>query len=267
MITPSQSSHWYTPEGEPAYKATLRDARKIKIYPSVTQVLGILAKPAVESWAVNLMSEVCYSLQPIHDDCDMNAETLDEYRERIEPIYKARRSEAAERGSAIHDYAEHYIRTGKRELVNGYERQCVILADWIDANIADAIPEESFSHVDGRMGYGGRIDAHGYLKDGRRFVLDFKTQDLKGKDKPNYYDEWRYQLAGYKQWLDRAYATISLGSDGLKITQEPHTAFSVVIDTGDIQRIHAKEYTEAEMARAYDTFKAILAAWYAIKGL
>lgn len=263
MITPSQSSHWYTPEGEPAYNATLRDARRAELYPSVTQVLGILAKPAVESWAVNLMSEVCYRAQPVHDDCDMNAETLDEYRERIEPIYKARRSEAAERGSAIHDYAESYLLNGKAEPVPGYERQCAMLADWIDANIASAVAEQSFAHD----GYGGRIDAFGFLKDGRRFLLDFKTQDLKGKPKPNYYDEWRWQLSAYKAWLDSSFGTVELGADGLKFGRPPHQAMSVVIDTGDIQKIHVKEYSGDEMAEAYGVFKAILAAWCAIKGL
>jgi hypothetical protein len=264
MIRPNPSSHWYKPDGDPAYNATLRDARKEQLYPSVTQIIGILAKPAIESWAVNLMSEVCYKHMPYLDDCDMMDETIEQYRQRIEPIYEAKRSEAAIRGSAIHDFAEAYIKGDITPIVEGFEQQCVKLSDWIDENIESAIVEQPFAHVIDGMGYGGRIDSYGYFKDGRQFVLDFKTQGVKAK--PAYYPEWQYQLAAYYAWRNGHHRTLSLGKDGLCIGVVDPVCISVVIDTNS-PTIHVKEYTPEQIADALKVFKSIMATWYAIKGL
>jgi hypothetical protein len=254
------------PDGEPAYEATLRDARKIKLYPSVTQVIGILAKPFVESWAVNLMSEVCYRNQVKLDSFYNKDESLDDYRARIEPIYDERRSEAAIIGSKIHDFAELALSNEYPSNVKDYHKQCELLNDWIHENIATATAEQSFAYEIGKQGYGGRIDAFGTLKDGRRYVIDFKTQKLK-RGKPTYYDEWKYQLAAYREWVRTAHAVVSLGADGLAIDRSNPVCMSVVIDTVYIEPIHSREYTDDEMDTAFSTFGKILSAWYSIKGL
>ena len=51
----SESGHWYTKDGEPMYtivgangverNTTLRDARSLGLVPSVTTVIGLVAKP------------------------------------------------------------------------------------------------------------------------------------------------------------------------------------------------------------------------------
>ena len=55
----SESGHWYTQEGEPMYtiigangkerNTTLRDAKKENLVPSVTTILGMIAKPSLEN--------------------------------------------------------------------------------------------------------------------------------------------------------------------------------------------------------------------------
>jgi len=242
MIRPSQSSHWYTESGDPAYNATLRDARKQKLYPSVTQVIGIIEKPAIASWMVNLMSEACYENPP------RETEAIDEYRARVEPIFQSSRSVAADRGSAIHDFAENYIRYGDTRTVPFYEEQCRLLADWIESNIHSAHVEQSFAHKLGGYGYGGRVDAYGVLTNGKPFLLDFKTQGCKN-GKPVYYPEWRWQLAAYR-------AAVRQGV----------TCLSVVIDTTE-PAIYDKEYTGLEMDESEVIFSSILKTWYLIKGL
>jgi ATP-dependent exoDNAse (exonuclease V) beta subunit len=231
----------------------------------VTQINGILAKPAIESWAVNLMSETCWE----HPCDDQYAEeTLSDYRSRIEPIYNERRSEAAIRGSAIHDFAENCLTftLGDPQVsaVPGYEAQCEKLAQWIEDNIRVATAEQSFAHnIDG-MGYGGRIDAYGWLNDGQSFVLDFKTQGCKGK--PVYYPEWQYQLAAYHAWRKDTFGMLSLGPDGLAITRPDPVCISVVIDTNS-PTIHVKYYTPDQISDALKVFTSIMSTWYAIKGL
>ena len=56
----SESNHWYTRDGVPRYtvvgangkerNTTLRDARKEGLIPSVTTVLNVAAKPALNQW-------------------------------------------------------------------------------------------------------------------------------------------------------------------------------------------------------------------------
>lgn len=265
MIRPSLSSHWYKPDGRPAYDATLRDARKQPLYPSVTQVIGQLAKPAVEAWAVNLMSETCFG-NPARDGWG-DHESLEDYRERIEPIYQHKRNEAAIAGSAIHDFAEGCMNGKKLYPVEGYETQCENLAAWVDENIGAANCEETFACVDAEgFGYGGRIDAYGFLKDGRRFLLDFKTQNMKGKKIPAYYPEWKYQLSAYAEWLIKSRAVLSLGENGLSISKEL-SVFSVVIDTSASAGIHVKEYSQEDIAVAFSAFAPMLELFYKLKGL
>ena len=95
---------------------------------------------------------------------------------------------------------------------------------------------------------------YGVLKDGRHFVLDFKTRDMKGKNKPTFYPEFSLQLSAYKAKLDA-----KLGVD--------HVPLSVLIDMSDIQCIHSKEYTDDEMQKAYKTFLGITKAFYLVKNI
>ena len=56
----SESGHWYAADGSPAYRitgkngkernTTVADARKLNLLPSVTTILGIVAKPGLNTW-------------------------------------------------------------------------------------------------------------------------------------------------------------------------------------------------------------------------
>ena len=55
----SESGHWYTKDGTPAYttmgktgerNTTLRDARKLGLLPSVTTIIGQLSKTGLNTW-------------------------------------------------------------------------------------------------------------------------------------------------------------------------------------------------------------------------
>ena len=59
----SESGHWYAQDGEPMYtiigangkerNTTLRDAKSLGLVPSVTTILGMIAKPSLENWKIN----------------------------------------------------------------------------------------------------------------------------------------------------------------------------------------------------------------------
>lgn len=62
ILVPRESaSHWYFPDGSPLHEVeradgkgtrptNLRDARKLGLYPSVTNILSVLAKPGLNAW-------------------------------------------------------------------------------------------------------------------------------------------------------------------------------------------------------------------------
>jgi hypothetical protein len=81
---------------------------------------------------------------------------------------------------------------------------------------------------------------------GRQFIVDFKTQNCKGK--PTYYPECKWQLAAYQHWLGEA------------------DCLSVVIDTAE-PAVYEKQYKAVDMDESFAVFYSVLAAWYAIKGL
>ena len=59
----SESGHWYSQDGEPMYtiigangkerNTTLRDAKSLGLVPSVTTIIGTIAKPALENWKID----------------------------------------------------------------------------------------------------------------------------------------------------------------------------------------------------------------------
>src|SRR5690349_2783167 len=63
LIERQPASHWYLRDGRPFHEiakkdgsgnrpVTLADARKVMALPSVTNVLGVLAKPGLEAWKI-----------------------------------------------------------------------------------------------------------------------------------------------------------------------------------------------------------------------
>jgi len=59
----AESGHWYTQEGDPMYtivgvngkkrNTNLRDAKQLGLVPSVTTIIGMIAKPSLENWKIN----------------------------------------------------------------------------------------------------------------------------------------------------------------------------------------------------------------------
>ena len=73
--------HWYNDIGEPVYSVenvtkgglrptTLRDAKKLNLVPSVTTVMDVLRKPALEIWKENQVLESALSLKQKKKETD-----------------------------------------------------------------------------------------------------------------------------------------------------------------------------------------------------
>jgi hypothetical protein len=106
MIHASESQHWYTRKGEPAYTvkskdgtnrpATLRDARKMGLVPSVTTIIKCASAPALERWKRDQMMQAALTLPRL----DGEAEAA--WISRVWTDSGETSRKAAERGTAIH---------------------------------------------------------------------------------------------------------------------------------------------------------------------
>ena len=190
----SESSHWYTKTGESAYQVegktglratTLRDARKLDLVPSVTTILGVAAKPALNTWLQTqvLLSALTLPREPNESEKD--------WLERVMADSKVQGRQAAERGTAIHgvieDYFEQktgewpeYVRNVDKALIDAFGSQL-----WLS--------EKSFAH---ELGYGGKIDLSA-----QNLVVDFKTKET-SLEKAETYFEHHLQLAAYREGLN-----------------------------------------------------------------
>ena len=236
----SESSHWYTKTGQSAYQVegktglratTLRDARKMDLVPSVTTILGVAAKPALNVWLQTqvLLSALTLPRNPNEPEKD--------WLERVMADSKVQGRQAADRGTAIHGVIESYF-------------DQVYLPEWpeyvrnIDKALIDAfgnqlwLSEKSFAH---ELGYGGKIDLSA-----PNLVVDFKTKETDlAKVEP--YHEHILQLAAYRNGLNM-----------------PTARCAIVFVNGLTNEVKLCEISEEDLVDGWECFKHLL-SYYKIK--
>ena len=102
----SESGHWYAQDGEPMYtiigangkerNTTLRDAKSLGLVPSVTTILGMIAKPSLENWKINQALNSALTLER------KEGESFDSFAYRCKMDSKKIGMEAAKKGTKIH---------------------------------------------------------------------------------------------------------------------------------------------------------------------
>lgn len=191
----SESGHWYTKEGTPAYttigktgerNTTLRDARKLGLLPSTTTIIRMLSSAGLDTWKQQQVLLAALTLPRLADEPEA------EWLKRVMQDSRATGAEAANRGTTIHAIIESYF-----EQVYMPEKPAYL--EGIDKALQDAfgsqlwLSEKSFGHP---LGYGGKVDL--MAKSG--FVVDFKTKET-DLDKVDVYFEHELQLASYREGL------------------------------------------------------------------
>lgn len=196
-IRTSDNCHWYTLSGEPFFEIlkadgngmrspTIADARKLRLLPSVTNVLRILNRPELESWKTE-QAVLAVLSSPRKD-----GEQMDAFVHRILQEEKVQDQEAAkarELGSRIHEAIEAALRH----------------IDWDHSLDPFVLPVLKWQTSTGEIcwsekilvgdGYAGRADA--LLENstlGILLLVDFKTT---GKLPRESYVEHRLQTAAY----------------------------------------------------------------------
>lgn len=193
--------HWYSRAGEPRYEVlaasglpratTLSDARKHGYVPSVTTVLGVLAKPALETWKVKQGILAALTLTRNPDESD------DAYLARVLSDSGEQAKRAAEEGTRIHDACENAMK-GKWFPSQYEPHVAAVKAELarLFPDVSDWIAEASFAS---RMGYGGKVDLH---SPSTGIVVDYKGKDGDFSDGKKLAYDQHYQLAAYQVGLE-----------------------------------------------------------------
>ena len=125
----SESNHWYTRDGEPMYTVeaakggqratTLRDARKLSLVPSVTTILNVAAKPALNQWLQRQVLLAALTLPRRPDEPE------DEWIARIMDDSKEQGRAAADLGTDIHASIQSFYEGQTSERHQDHVQGCV----------------------------------------------------------------------------------------------------------------------------------------------
>ena len=99
----SESGHFYAADGSPAYRiigkngkernTNVRDARELNLVPSVTTVLGLIAKPGLATWLQQQVLLAALTLPRIAGESEEN------WLERVMSDSKSTGRDAMDRGT------------------------------------------------------------------------------------------------------------------------------------------------------------------------
>lgn len=243
------AEHWYSREGKPCYeqakkdgglRATdLRDARKLGLVPSVTTVLGVVAKPQLEKWKRDQSVMAALTL-PRKD-----GESEETLLRRIYVDSEAQAKAAAEEGTRIHDAIELYFKEGYPatgpyiEHVRATRQELSRLYP----HVKDWTAEKSFASD---LGFGGKVDLH---SPSTGIVVDFKGKDGDFTDGKKLAYDQHWQLAAYQR--------------GLRLPVS--VCANLFVSRTHPGKVASHEWSVQDMADGWAVFEAALRLWKAIR--
>jgi len=205
------------------------------VVPSVTTVLNVLAKPALQNWYVEQHLKLAFNLAHEFDNTDTEEHWIAEVRRLTE----LEMDKAPTAGGDLHKSLELYTR---RELKEEHP-------DWrLCFEVSDAVMEytgcgswETETRFVSALGFGGQTDLSS-----QDWLVDYKTKQTVAKFKPGkmVYDEHRMQLAAYRE--------------GLGLPKARCANVFICIEDGQID-FH--EHKEDELQRGWRMFQNCLAIW------
>jgi hypothetical protein len=243
--------HWYNKKGEPRYDADMRTARKERLLPSVTSLLGVIASYGLEQYKLRQMFDAGRCI-------DYAGESDWDYYKRVKREADKHRRDSAKLGTVVHHLIERYL-MGRLLFYRGPRKDVWQIVEqakqWIEDNIVKVIGVEEILVGDG---YAGKADCVAQLVDGETYIIDWKTTDPAGKIKIGgqpkkgklFYDDHVRQLAALNAAM-RKYV--------------PAKTMNVVISTNpDIPGVWTKTWTQEEMEKGLKEFDLAKQLWYSV---
>lgn len=244
---PSESNHWYTKDGSPAYSVkgkdgqprstTLRDARKLGLLPSVTTIMKVAASPGLEVWKMNQMMLAALTLPR------GEGENEESFIKRVQADSKEHARKAAERGTQVHTAIEQFFDGQINANDLPYLEPVYKAVNDTFGNLMWAV-EKSFA---AESGFAGKVDLHS--RDGDGVVADFKTKEFTSDtlEKVVGFDENVMQLAAYRS--------------GLKLPNA--RCANIFVSVTEPGLVVVKEWNQEELARGWAMFDALKTFYYA----
>jgi len=242
--------HWYTKDRESMYEiagkdgtmrdTTLRDARKLNLFPSVTTIIGQLDKPGLNAW---LQGEVCKATlaNPIE-----KGELLKDWILRIKKISKEVGESKAKIGTDIHDAIESIWRNDSASIISSSGEYTEIAARTVEAIINHCNTDEfEPEQVVIGSGYGGKVDLHN-----EDFVIDYKTKDITD-------EEWDKIIAGKPKKMAYASECMQLSAYRAALPPGATRLLNVFVDRTVAGRVYIYEHTE----NMYSQFQCLVGYW------
>jgi hypothetical protein len=250
--------HWYDKDGEPRHHegknggdTTLREARKLELYPSVTTIAGVRHKEGLVRWLQEQaalaagMKAIADGLEGIDIDKSFAWAAIADAREQVE--------EKSDKGTEIHDLLEKF-HDNPFDLTEDEQKLCYAIVDAIKNHTGLSLfdhftPEARFCDTD--LGYAGMCDLHTPVGTKvEEWVLDYKTKD-EVTNKTRGYDEQAEQLVAYSHGLGIPQARVA----NLFIPREPDDEGNYFI----------KFYEHKNTESAWQRFKHTLMLWQVLK--
>lgn len=206
----SEGGHWYAADGTAVYEvpradgkgyrpATLRDARKLNLYPGLTGVMRVAAAPGLEKWKQENLLLAAATLPKVE------GESVETWMQRVREDAWKQGEQARELGTRMHRELELVLADPNYVADADLLPLIQPAVSWIYENFSSQtwMVERGFAHP---IGYGCRID---FGTAGRRYaIVDFKTTD-KPLDSVKLWPEHGMQIAGQIKAVFRDYFTES----------------------------------------------------------
>lgn len=258
----TNGSHWYALDGKPVHTlptkdgdgvrpTTIRDARKMGLLPSVTNIIGLLDKPQLTRWKMREAAKAALSVPPPQGE-----EPLDRFADRAIEHAMSQVTEAADLGSRIHGAIENIIRGSAEQPSAEIVPYIKPVVAWM-REVGIRVTHSEIVLVNPMHGYAGRVDAlftWGEADAPNMGILDFKTKKTKADDKIEAYDEHVLQLA--------AYAAVHYGPKYL----DRVLAANLFISSTEPGRMELVKHDKGRLVEAYHAFTQMCAIWRFRKG-
>ena len=223
--------------------ANISDAKKVGAYPSPNEVMGIIDKPGILYWKLQMMADASHqTIIDLGGDWDKYgwSKSYDKYKELT--------SEAANKGTEIHDAIEASLYGDP--FGEEYTEIIKAVLDWlIEEGIKPTGIEEVFVSKD--IGIGGKIDVVDDHKSDDLTIVDWKTIDTIGKKFNPYTKDKTPLLAAYSMGV--------FGTLDAKL-------WNIFISRDEPGKIIPKLYTKEEIEFGWKKFYYAYKLWTHEKG-
>jgi hypothetical protein len=247
----SAGGHWYTQTGEAAYEvekakggmrpATLRDARKLGLFPSVTGIIKEKAAPGLTNWFIDQAIDAAANNPRLSDESE------DQWKARVKFEGRVKSELARERGTLIHAAIEMAFEG--RSVDKDLAPFAFPVVDWVDKEFPGWTrrAEHSFAHT---LGFGGKIDL--VLEHDSRFaIIDFKTTD-KDVDTVKGWPEHAYQLAACARGVNADFDNTDF--------------INLFVSSTEPGKLKPFYWGIEDIDRGWEVFKALLNVWKHSRG-